>query len=226
MAGNTFSILKSISGQKISSEHPSQVAGLNYSQFAKLNVEGRIHYKLNQKNSLAFRLYSGIAKPYGNSSTLPYIKQFFSGGPNSIRAFQINSVGPGVYFQDPNNLGILQLGGDLKLEMNAEYRFDLTRMFKGAIFYDAGNIWMLPSKQDKLGNPFSVSRFYNELAMGIGLGVRIDLSFFILRFDLAAPIRKPWLPENNRWVAQQIDFGNAEWRKENLVFNIAIGYPF
>jgi outer membrane protein insertion porin family len=138
----------------------------------------------------------------------------------------LNSVGSGVYFQDPNNLGILQLGGDLKLEMNAEYRFDITRMFKGAIFYDAGNIWMLPSKLDKLGNPFSVSRFYNELAMGIGLGVRIDLSFFILRFDLATPIRQPRLPENNRCVAQQIDVGNANWRKENLVFNIAIGYPF
>ncbi len=168
----------------------------------------------------------GIAKPYGNSMTLPYIKQFFSGGPNSIRAFQINSVGPGIYFQDQNNLGILQLGGDVKLEMNAEYRFDITRMFKGAIFYDAGNIWMLPSKIDKLGNPFSIANFHNELAMGVGVGIRIDLSFFIMRFDSATPIRKPWLPENNRWVAQQIDFANASWRMENLVFNIAIGYPF
>jgi outer membrane protein insertion porin family len=226
MAGNSFSLIKSMMGDKITSNHPSKVAGTPYSQYAKINLEGRIHYKLNEKSLLAFRMYTGIAKPYGNSATLPYIKQFFSGGPNSIRAFQINSVGPGSYFQNQNNLGILQLGGDLKLEMNAEYRFDITRLFKGAFFYDAGNIWMLPSPIDKLGSPFSITRFHKELAMGIGLGIRIDLSFFILRFDLAAPIRKPWLTVNKRWVAQQIDFGNANWRKENLVFNIAIGYPF
>lgn len=226
VAGNTFSLLKSMMGDKITSDHPSKVAGTVYSQYAKINFEGRFHFKLNEKSKLAGRLYMGIAKPYGNSMTLPYIKQFFSGGPNSIRAFQINSVGPGIYFQNQNNLGILQLGGDVKLEMNAEYRFDITRMFKGAIFYDAGNIWMLPSKLDKLGNPFSIASFHKELAMGVGVGIRIDLSFFIMRFDLATPIRKPWLPENNRWVAQQIDFANTSWRKENLVFNIAIGYPF
>ena len=225
-AGNLFSLANLISGHKISSGQPSKVVGTIYSQFAKLSVDGRVFYNFPDKNKIALRLFAGVADPYGNSSVMPYSKQFFSGGPNSIRAFQINSLGPGIYQQNDSTKKILQLGGDIKLEMNAEYRFGIYRFLKGAMFVDAGNVWLQKSNPSNTGSPFLFSTFLNEMAVGAGVGLRLDVSFFILRFDLAIPLRKPWLPENQRWVTNQIDFGNSTWRSQNLLLNIAIGYPF
>jgi outer membrane protein assembly factor BamA len=157
---------------------------------------------------------------------LPYSEQFFSGGPNSIRAFQINSLGPGTYQQTVNNNGFMQLGGDIKLEINGEYRFGIYRFIKGALFVDAGNVWLQKSNPENIGTPFAFGTFMNEMAVGAGAGLRFDVSFFVLRFDLAMPLRKPWLENNHRWVINQIDFASPEWRSNNLVLNIAIGYPF
>jgi len=226
IAGNAFYLVNSITGKKISSDNPSRVVGSIYSQYAKLSIDGRGYYNFKNKNKLAMRVFAGVAKPYGNSSILPYIKQFFSGGPNSIRAFHINSVGPGTFQQNADNKGFLQLGGDVKLELNAEYRFNIYRFFKGALFTDAGNVWLLKSNPANTGSPFSFSGFASEVAVGAGIGLRIDISFFILRFDLATPLRKPWLEKSHRWVTNQINFGNSSWRRENLILNIAIGYPF
>jgi outer membrane protein insertion porin family len=226
VTGNTFSLVKIIAGGKISSENPSEVAGSVYSQFARLSLDGRGYYNFLGKNKLAVRVFAGAGVPYGNSSTLPYTRQFFSGGPNSIRAFHINSVGPGTVQQNTGNNGFLQSGGDIKLEMNAEYRFNIFRFLKGAIFTDAGNVWLLKSNPANTGSPFSFSGFYHELAVGAGIGLRVDISFIILRFDLASPLRKPWLEGTDRWVINQINFGNSSWRRENLILNIAIGYPF
>jgi hemolysin activation/secretion protein len=226
VAGNTFSLAKIITGGKISSDSPYRFAGSIYSQYARLSLDGRGYYNFTSNNKLAFRVFAGAAIPYGNSSALPYTKQFFSGGPNSIRAFHINSVGPGTVQQNADNNGFLQLGGDIKLEMNAEYRFNIVRFLKGALFTDAGNVWLLKSNPANTGSPFSFSGFYHQLAVGAGFGLRVDISFVILRFDLATPLRKPWLVGNNGWVINQINFGNSSWRKENLILNIAIGYPF
>lgn len=225
-AGNAFSLAKLIGGGKISSGNPSKVVGSIYSQYAKLSLEGRTYYNFRDKNKMVLRLYAGVADPYGNSTILPYSKQFFSGGPNSIRAFQINSVGPGLYHQKTDTIGFLQLGGDIKLEMNAEYRFGIYRFLKGALFVDAGNVWLQKSNPSTIGTPFLFSTFLDEMAVGAGIGLRIDVSFFILRFDVAMPLRKPWLAENHKWVIDQINFGNSSWRSNNLVLNIAIGYPF
>lgn len=226
VAGNSFSLIKSIEGKGVTSDNPSKVLGSVYSQFAKISIDGRGYYNFENRNKIALRVFAGVGKPYGNSSILPYTKQFFSGGPNSIRAFHINSVGPGTHQQNAYLNGFLQLGGDVKLEANAEFRFNIVRFFKGALFADAGNIWLLKSNPANASLPFSSSRFYNEFAVGAGIGLRIDLSFFILRFDLATPLRKPWLEENQRWVVDQINFGNPSWRSENLILNVAIGYPF
>jgi len=226
LTGNVFSLAKIIGGEKISSDNPATIAGSIYSQYAKLSVDGRFYYNFPDKNKLAIRFFAGVAKTYGNSSVLPYSKQFFSGGPNSIRAFHINSVGPGTYEQDTAKIGFLQLGGDVKLEMNTEYRFGIMRYLKGAVFVDAGNVWLLKANPENIGTPFMFSKFLNEIAVGAGVGLRVDVSFFILRFDLAMPLSKPWLEENHRWVGNQINFGSSTWRKENFILNVAIGYPF
>jgi len=225
-AGNAISLAKTINGEKISDDNPSSAMGHVYSQYARLSFDARGYYNFRDNNKLAMRAFAGIAKPYGNSSVLPYTRQFFSGGPNSIRAFSINSVGPGTYNQNNDSLGFLQLGGDVKLELNAEYRFGIYRFLKGAVFADAGNVWLLKSNPSTLGEPFSSSQFINDIAVGAGIGLRIDVSFFILRFDLATPLRTPWLEQNNKWVINEIDLGSSTWRKENLILNVAIGYPF
>ncbi len=225
-AGNAFSLAKMLTGESVSSTNPSKIIGSVYSQFAKVSIDSRLYYNFKDNNKLAVRLFAGVAKPYGNSSVLPYSKQFFSGGPNSIRAFQINSVGPGTIDQNTSNTGFLQMGGDVKLEMNTEYRFGIYKYFKGALFVDAGNVWLLKSNPANTGSSFTLSSFANQLAVGTGIGLRVDVSFFILRFDLAFPLRKPWLEENHRWVAKDINFGNSAWRKDNLILNVAIGYPF
>ena len=230
-AGNFFSLAKIIGGEKPTSENPSTLLGSIYSQYAKMSIEGRAYYNFRNKNNnndnkIATRVYAGVARPYGNSSTLPYSKQFFSGGPNSIRAFQINSVGPGNYLQQSTNSGFLQLGGDIKLELNTEYRFGIYKLFKGALFIDAGNVWLQPSNPATTGSPFGMNTFLSEMAVGSGFGLRLDVSFFVLRFDLAIPLRKPWLAEDSRWVINEINPLDGTWRKENLMLNIAIGYPF
>lgn len=225
LAGSLFSLAKTISGPKVSSGDPATIAGSVYSQFARLSIDSRAYYNFRNNDKLAMRLFAGVGKPYGNSSVLPYAKQFFSGGPNSLRAFQINAVGPGTYFQGGNK-GFFQLGGDVKLEWNTEYRFGISRYLKGALFVDAGNVWLLKSNPTDWGSAFSLSGFADELAMGTGFGLRVDLSFFVLRFDLAMPLRKPWLDPGQRWVINQINFGSSAWRSENLILNVAIGYPF
>jgi outer membrane protein assembly factor BamA len=225
-AGNVFSLANIIGGNKISGEDPSRAFGSVYSQYARLSLDGRGFYNLKNKSKLAGRVYAGLARPYGNSAVLPYTRQFFSGGPNSIRAFSINSVGPGTYNQNNDSIGFLQLGGEVKIEMNAEYRFTIYRFFKGAVFADAGNVWLLKSNPSTIGGAFSFSSMVNDIAVGAGIGIRIDVSFFILRFDLAMPLRIPWLEENNKWVVNGIDFGSPSWRHDNLILNIAIGYPF
>jgi len=226
LAGTSFYIAKRIEGEEPTPGNQSRVFGSIFSQYSKLSVDGRAFLNFKNKNKLAMRVFAGVAKPFGNSAILPYSKEFFSGGPNSLRAFQINSVGPGTYDQKHDTLGILQLGGDIKLETNVEYRFNIYSFFKGALFVDAGNVWLQKSNPSNLGSPFYFSKFIDQMAVGTGVGLRVDVSFFILRFDLAFPLRKPWLDENKRWVMNQIDFGSSAWRKDNLVLNVAIGYPF
>lgn len=225
-AGNLFSLTKIAGGERPSKENPSRVFGSIYSQYIKFSVDLRTYYNIMEKDKFVMRAFAGVARPYGNSSVLPYTRQFFSGGPNSLRAFQINSVGPGTTFQNNDNRGFLNLGGEIKVELNAEYRINIYRFLNGALFVDAGNVWLQKSNPANTGSPFMFSTFINEMAAGTGIGLRIDVSFFILRLDVATPLRKPWLENNQRWVVNQINFASPSWRKDNLIFNIALGYPF
>ena len=206
----------------------ARILGVPFSQYAKMETDFRYYRKLSDDNVWANRINIGLGIPYGNSDELPFIKQFFVGGNNSLRAFRSRSLGPGTYrAPGQTNKGgfIPDQSGDIKLELNSELRFKIIKPVYGALFVDAGNIWLYNGNADKPGSRFS-SDFIKELAAGTGLGLRIDVSILILRLDLAFPIRKPWLPASDRWVFDQVQFGNSEWRKENLVFNLAIGYPF
>jgi outer membrane protein assembly factor BamA len=222
LSGNVAGL---VMGANISKMDTAKIFGAQYSQYTRLQADFRFYRKVGDNSVWANRIMAGVGIPYGNSSQLPYIKQFFSGGNNSIRAFRSRSVGPGTY-EAPKDSGLLaEQPGDIKLELNTELRFPIAGIVQGAVFVDAGNVWLYNEDTTKVGSLFT-SKFINELAAGTGVGIRFDLSFLVLRFDLAFPIRKPWLPAGQRWVLNQIDLGDSKWRKDNLVFNLAIGYPF
>jgi outer membrane protein insertion porin family len=229
VSGNTFYLAQSLFAGKMGTEgQPFKLFGYTYSQYTRFTADGRYYFNLNKNSKLATRLMGGIGVPYGNKSTMPYIKQFFSGGSNSLRAFTTRSVGPGSYAipQNQSSQTFLDHSGDIKMECNIEYRFNIISILKGALFADAGNVWLIRKNDQLPGGEFHLNQFQHEIAVGGGIGLRFDLTFFVLRFDLACPFRKPYLPESERWVLNKIDFSNPSWRRQNLVLNIAIGYPF
>ena len=202
------------------------VLGIPFSQYIKVNNEFKHNYKLGKDSQLASRIIAGAGFSFGNSVEMPFSKQFFIGGTNSLRAFRARSVGPGTYDGSKDVRTFLpDQSGDVVLEMNTEYRFKIYRFINGAFFVDAGNIWLLNDNAAKPGSKFS-KNFIEEIAVGTGFGLRFDFSFLVLRTDLAFPLKKPYLPQGNRWVADKISLGNGTWRSDNLVFNLAIGYPF
>ncbi|HEY5465359.1 MAG TPA: BamA/TamA family outer membrane protein [Hanamia sp.] len=204
-----------------------RIFNASISQYIKTQADVRYYWEINPKTRLANRVIFGFGYPYGNSQQLPYIKQFFIGGNNSIRAFRSRSVGPGTY--RPPNADSLTFfpdqSGDIKLEMNTELRYKFNNIIEGALFFDAGNIWLYRKDTLQPGGEFNKA-FMKQLAVGTGVGLRFNLTILLLRLDLGMPLREPWLPEGQRWVIDQIDFGSKSWRRQNLVLNLAIGYPF
>lgn len=208
------------------SDNPKSILGVPFSQYSKAEVEFRHYYNFTKETTLASRIILGAGMPYGNSKDLPFIKQFFIGGTSSVRAFKARSIGPGTFNGNTTTDSFLpDQSGDLKLEFSTELRSKIYKFIKGAVFVDAGNIWLLNESEEKPGAQFS-NTFLKELAIGTGIGLRFDFNFLILRTDFAFPLRKPYLPKGNRWVIDDINFGDRSWRKENLIFNLAIGYPF
>ncbi|HYC86319.1 MAG TPA: BamA/TamA family outer membrane protein, partial [Chryseosolibacter sp.] len=232
IAGN---LLQTINGnsfkQDMSDAERGRILGAPYSQFFRGEVDFRHYWQFSEKKQFVSRLNTGVGYAYGNAVTMPYIKQFAIGGSTSIRAFPARSLGPGTYYvrgdsSSENRLLFIDQRGDIKVEANAELRWELSRTFKPAVFIDAGNIWLIRSDDTRPGGKFRREHFMKEFAVGAGAGMRMDFNFFVLRLDLAFPLRKPWLDESDRWVHEEFDFGSSSWRRENLILNIAIGYPF
>ncbi len=223
LAGNITGL---ITGADIKSGDPVTIFDVPFSQYVKAETDFRHYLRLGPGTDLASRIIIGAGIPYGNSLELPFIKQFFVGGTNSVRAFRARSVGPGSFNQEVDATSFLpDQSGDLKLELNTELRADLFSIVEGAVFVDAGNIWLMNEDPNKPGAKIS-GDFLKELAVGTGVGMRLDLQFLILRLDVAIPLRLPYLPEGERWVFDKIDFGDKNWRQQNIIFNLAIGYPF
>lgn len=218
-------------------DQKKRILGAPVSQYVKLQSDIRYYFSLTKSTRVANRVIIGLGYPYGNSNQLPFIKQFFIGGNNSIRAFRSRSIGPGIYrdpHADTSNF-FPDESGDIKLEMNTELRLKINNVIEGAFFIDAGNIWLynkdtatvtgMPGVLLRPGVQFTKD-FFNQLAVGTGIGLRLNLQILLLRIDIGTPLRKPYLPAGQRWVFNQINFTSREWRRENLVLNLAIGYPF
>ena len=209
----------------IGDERNNRLFGRNYAHYLRFDFDLRHYFQLDEDRKVIARIFTGWGMPLSNSLSLPYIKQYFSGGPNSIRAFRIRSLGPGIYRPeqlDPSSF--FDQAGDIRLELNLEYRFPLFSYLKGAFFADAGNIWLYKDNESLPGGKLS-SDWLNQLALGTGFGLRLDIDLFVIRLDWGTPLRKPWLEKGDRWVSN-FQPGRKDWRRENLIWNIAIGYPF
>jgi outer membrane protein assembly factor BamA len=215
-AGNLISLVSRKTPDE--AENSNNFLGSGYSQFVKFSAD--IRYFRNFRNHhLGFRFYSGTGLSFGNSVVMPYVEQFYSGGSNSIRAFPARTVGPGGHPPEETEQ-IIDRTGDIKLEWNMEYRFRMTKVVHGAVFLDAGNVWLLNSDGARPGAEFRFHSFAGQLAVGTGFGLRFDLSFFILRVDLGLPLRRAYAVDGSYWL------GSGSERRENATFNFAIGYPF
>ena len=207
MAGNGLNFLGSENEQG-----KNTFLGLEYAHYIKADLELRYHLKLdNDRQKLVGRIFGGVGQPLGTTQSLPFVKQFFSGGPYSVRAFRIRSLGPGTYSPEDGSNSFFDQSGDIKLEANLEYRFPITEYLNGAFFADAGNVWLMQENEALPGGRFS-SSFINELGAGVGFGLRVDIQGFVIRLDLASPIKEP----------------TASWNfnASSPVLNFAIGYPF
>jgi len=224
LSANVYGLIK---GSSYKTGNVHKIFNTEFSQYVKLEGDIRHYYKLSENQTLASRFVAGFGYSYGNSRTLPYVKQFYSGGPNSLKGFRARAVGPGSYSPPliTENTYFVDQTGDIKLEINTELRSKLFSIVHGAIFLDAGNVWLQNPDPNKPNAEFSED-FYKEIAVSGGIGFRFDLSFLVLRTDFGMPLRIPSLPENERWVFDKIDFGSRTWRNNNLIFSLAIGYPF
>ncbi|MBN1414700.1 MAG: BamA/TamA family outer membrane protein [Bacteroidales bacterium] len=199
------------------------ILNVPYFQYIRGDIDFRYYNIVDPLNKLVYRLFIGSGYPLGNSKALPFEKKYFSGGPNSIRAWSTRDLGPGSYnkpksdsvFQYPNQVA------DIKLEVNFEYRFRMFWKIEGAFFIDAGNIWAIRREDDREGAFFEWNRFYKEIAVGTGLGIRLDFNFFLIRFDFGLKLRDPALPDGERWIPI-----NRGFERGDLKFQFGIGYPF
>jgi hypothetical protein len=196
-----------------------KLLGQPFAQFIKTDVDIRYYRVINDFSSIVYRAFVGVGVPFKNSSAMPFERQYYEGGANGIRGWQVRTLGPGSFKQTSEGTYVNQTG-DIKIETNVEYRFKLLRILEGALFVDAGNIWAIKKDEQRPGALFEFGKFFDDLAIGTGFGLRFDLKFVILRADLGLKLRDPGYTGNLRWITGR-SFSNND-----LGLVIAIGYPF
>lgn len=216
-AGNITSAIYSATGEKFNTKN-KELFGNPFAQFVKFTAEAHKLYKISNDIKIAGRLFGGVIYSYGNSNSAPYSEQFYVGGANSIRAFTVRSLGPGSFKPSASRYSYMDQTGDFKLEGNLEFRARLLGDLFGAVFLDAGNVWTLRKDESRPGSQISLSTLKN-IALGTGLGIRYDLDFLVLRFDVGVGLHAPY-------ETSKSGFYNIEKFKDGLGFHFAIGYPF
>ncbi len=231
VAGNSLRAFYNLTDQPLNSQGAYEFLGIRFAQFAKISGDFRYYNSLTRRIKIVSRVAGGIGIPLKNlKEALPFEESFFSGGSNGLRAWKARTMGPGSYYDSTNSFDKI---GDIQLEGNLEIRFPISSWINGAAFIDAGNIWLINEDSLRTGGQFKASNFISEIGLGAGLGVRMDLDFFIIRFDFAVPIKNPSLPTNQRWITagkwgETAGYPDGRLRKEFFPwqFNLGIGYPF
>ncbi len=230
-AGNMNSLLSRVSGSSKSGPSTYLFLGQPYAQYVRGDIDLRYNYRYNDVSSSVYRGFVGVGIPYGNSRAIPFEKQYFGGGANSLRAWQVRSIGPGSYDAGDPDTTFLNQTADIKIELNAEYRFKLFWILEGALFIDAGNIWTYNSDKNRPGTQFSFREikdepekvptrpFYRDFAVGTGIGFRFDFTFVIGRLDLGMKLKDPRAGQG--WI-----LGNRPFERRDFALVLGIGYPF
>ncbi|MBS4013190.1 MAG: BamA/TamA family outer membrane protein [Bacteroidetes bacterium] len=216
-SGNMLYLASTLAGSEKDNNGHYRIFNIPYAQFIKGDFDWRRYKVLDENNTLVFRLMAGLGVPYGNADVLPFVKSYYSGGANSVRGWRIYSLGPGSYQGETS--GSFDRYGDVKLEGNVEYRFPVYGFVKSALFIDAGNVWFVRANEDFEGGEFLLNKFYKDIAISGGLGVRLDFDFFVIRVDAGLPLRNPAMPEGDRWIRKVTGY-------KDFNYNLGIGYPF
>jgi outer membrane protein assembly factor BamA len=218
-AGNVTSLIFYAFGKDLK-QKDKNIFGNPYAQFIKGTAEMRQLWKIDRNQYIATRIMAGAIYSYGNSEYAPYSEQFYIGGANSLRAFTIRSIGPGSFRPDnANRYSYLDETGTLKFEMNVEYRFRIVSDLHGALFVDAGNIWLMKEDPERPGGEIKASTFAEQIALNTGFGVRYDLDFLVLRIDFGLGLHAPYKTKRNGYF-------NLSPFKDGFAWHFAIGYPF
>jgi len=218
-AGNLISAAYTLAGESFN--EPKKILGNPFAQFLKLTSELRYNHVLDRNHRLVGRIGGGVIYSYGNTTIAPYSEQFYVGGANSVRAFTIRNIGPGRYRPETGSrYNYLDHTGDLKLEGNAEYRFNMVGNLEGALFLDAGNVWMLRDDEDgnRSGGRLEWRHFLNDIAVGTGAGIRYNLDVLVLRLDIGIALHVPYDTGKKGYFNKT--------RENGLGFHLAVGYPF
>jgi outer membrane protein assembly factor BamA len=217
-AGNVLYAASSIIKADKGDNGHYKLFGIDYSQYLKGDLDFSKGIVVDDRNRLAFHLGVGLAYPYGNAERIPFERRYFSGGANSVRGWAVRSLGPGSMPKD--SASFATQAGDIRLDVNLEYRTKLFWKFELAAFVDAGNIWTIRSYPDQRGGEFDFKKFYKEIAFSYGLGLRLDFDFFLIRFDTGLKAYDPQAEGAHRWAITRPNFHS------NFAWHFAVGYPF
>ena len=196
------------------------IANIPFAQYIKGDFDFSQNWNIDERNSLVFHIGMGVAYPYSNSQVLPFEKRYFAGGPNSVRGWSVRSLGPGGYKGSDTGMNYINHTGDIKLDVNLEYRTHLFWKFNGAAFIDAGNIWNIRDYEGQEEGTFRFNRFYKQLAVAYGLGLRFDLDYLIIRFDGGMKAINPMRTGKDKYPFLRPNFSR------DFAFHFAVGYPF
>ena len=206
---------------KTNAHGQSTFLNIAYAQYAKFDFDYTHLFRFDDRNALALHADLGVAYPYGNSTVLPFEKRYFSGGANSVRGWGVRELGPGGYKGNDGRIDFINQTGDLKFDLNAEYRTSLFWKFEGALFVDAGNIWTLRNYADQPNGQFRFDKFYKQIAAAYGMGIRLNFDYFILRFDMGMKAINPaYESGDEHWAIIHPKFSR------DFAFHFAVGLPF
>ncbi len=220
-AGNLLYGITSAAKSQQNEEGKYTLFNIAYAQYAKFDFAFCKSFLINKNNSLALHAALGIAFPYGNSYILPYEKRYFSGGANSVRGWSVRELGPGSFQGTDGKIDFINQTGDIKLDLNAEYRTHLFWKIDGAAFIDAGNIWTIRDYKDQPGGQFRFDEFWKQIAVSYGLGLRLNFNFFILRFDAGMKAVNPAYTDSR----QHFPIAHPKFKRD-FTFHFAVGMPF
>lgn len=219
-AGNLLYGLSRLSGQKVEDDGSYKALGIRYSQYVKADADYAFTHYFDRRQSIAFHVGAGIAIPYGNSDVLPFEKRFYSGGANSVRGWGVRTLGPGSYNNMNDSLGYFYFQcGDIRFDINLEYRAKLFWVVELGLFLDAGNIWTIKDYDNQQGGVFKFNKFYEQIAAAYGVGIRLDFKYFLVRVDMGMKAHDP-ASGKEHWPLFHPNF------KKDSEFHFSVGYPF